>query len=153
LTTPLFHFRFSTLLGLRQSARDQCRLRLAEARRADAELETQLAQLCAEQRRTERQQRRAAAPGQLRLDQLAEAGRYAAALHARQADLLKRREVLAAETECRRRALLEADRDVRSLEKLRDRDQQRHQLEAGRLESRQLDEVASGGQWLVASGQ
>ncbi len=152
MTTPKFHFRLSTLLSLRQSVRDQCRVRLAEARRADAGIESQLAELHAEQVRTEREHRRAAGPGEVRLDQLAEAGRYAAALRARQAELHELRETLAVELERRRLALLGADRDVRSLEKLRDRDQQQHRLEAGRQESRQLDGAASHVREGVASG-
>ena len=128
-----FHFRLSTLLGLRQSARDECRLRLAEARWADAELANQTAELRAQQARTQAERRRAAGPGRVRLESLAEADRYAAALRARHADLRRRRETLAAELS-RRLALVEADREVKSLEKLRDRDQQRHQLEAARQE-------------------
>ena len=150
MTTPKFHFRLSTLLSLRQSVRDQCRVRLAEARRADAEIESRLAELRAEQVRTEGEHRRAAGPGEVRLDQLAEAGRYVATLRARQAELRQRRETLAVEIQRRRVALLDADRDVRSLEKLRDRDQQQHRTETGRREARQLDEVVSG-RWPAAS--
>jgi flagellar export protein FliJ len=99
-----------------------------------------MAELQAEQARTEAQQRRAAAPGRVRLEAVAQADRYAAALRAQRADLHRRRETLAAETRRRRQALIEADRDVKSLEKLCDRDRERYQLEAARQESRQLDE-------------
>ena len=134
LTMSKFHFRLSTLLGLRQSARDECRLRLAEARRADAEFANQTAELRGPTGQHPGQRRRAAGPGRVRLASLAEADRYAAALRDRHADLRRRRETLADELERRRLALVEADREVKSLEKLCDRDQQRHQLEAARQE-------------------
>ena len=137
---PKFHFRLSTVLGLRQSARDECRLRLAESGRAEAEIERQVVELQGQQARAEAQQRRAAGPGNVRLDAVAQSDRYAAALRAQEADLCRRRETLAAEIERRRQTLAEADREVKTLEKLRERALARHQLETARQERRCLDE-------------
>jgi flagellar export protein FliJ len=47
-----------------------------------------------------------------------------------------------AEIERRREVLVEADRDVRVLEKLREKQTERHRYEENRREIRQLDEVA-----------
>ena len=44
-----FHFRLATLLRLRETTRDECRVQLADAQRADAELQSQLARLDMEQ--------------------------------------------------------------------------------------------------------
>jgi len=48
-TMSKFRFRLATLLRIREVARDQCRLELAEVERADAKLQNQLAQISREQ--------------------------------------------------------------------------------------------------------
>ena len=50
--------------------------------------------------------------------------------------------VLEAEVERRRLALVEADRDVRVLEKLRERQRERHQAAAALEDVKALDEIA-----------
>jgi flagellar FliJ protein len=137
---PEFRFRLEKLLRLRQGTRDQCRLRLAEAQRADEELRGQLVRLAAEQDRLQGQCRQAVAPGAVDLDRLVEANRYAAVLRGEEAELHRQRETLAAEIQTRRDTLLQADREVRTLEKLRDRQQQRYRQEEQRRESKLLDE-------------
>jgi flagellar export protein FliJ len=137
---PEFRFRLEKLLRLRQGTRDQRRLRLAEAQRADEELRGQLVRLAAEQDRLQGQCRQAAAPGAVDLDRLVEADRYAAVLRGEEAELHRQRETLAAEIQTRRDTLLQADREVRTLEKLRDRQQQRYRQEEQRRESKLLDE-------------
>ena len=137
---PEFRFRLEKLLRLRQGARDQCRLRLAESQRADEELQHQLAGLGKEQERLQEQCRQAAGPGAVDLDRLVEADRYAAVLRGEEAELHRQRETLAAEIQTRRDTLLQADRDARTLEKLRDRQHQRYRQEEQRRESKQLDE-------------
>jgi flagellar export protein FliJ len=49
---------------------------------------------------------------------------------------------VAEEVERRRQALLEADREYRVIEKLREKLRQRHRMETERREQRNLDEVA-----------
>ena len=62
--------------------------------------------------------------------------------------LQRQRQALAAEIDRRRQALLEADRDVRTLEKLRENQLQAHRQEEERQEGKRLDEAA-----LQATGQ
>ena len=137
-----FHFRLATLLRLREATRDQRRVELAEAQRTDAELERQLARLAVERQQLQCECRTAAGPGAVDLPRLMEAQQYAAALRGEEADLRRQRETLAAEIERLRQAELEADREVRTLEKLRETQAQAHRQEDERQEGKRLDEAA-----------
>lgn len=137
-----FRFRLATLLRVRETARDECRVSLADAQRADEELRDQLARLGEIRLGLQEECRKAAEPGSLDVERLAESHRYDAALRVEEDGLRRRRETLAAEIEQRRQAVLAADRDVRVLEKLRERRLQRHRIEEGRQESKLLDEAA-----------
>ena len=139
---PKFHFRLATLLRLRETTRDDCRVQLAEAQRADAELQAQSARLDAEQQQLQRECRTAGGPGTVDLPHLVEACRYASALRAQEAELQQQRRALDAEIDRRRQALLAADRDVRMLEKLRENQWQAHRQAEERQEGKRLDETA-----------
>ena len=86
--------------------------------------------------------RQAAAPGTIDVDQLVEAQRYELSLRAQQRQLNQQRQAVAAEVERRREALVDANREVRVLEKLRERQARRYRREENRREIKQLDEVA-----------
>jgi flagellar protein FliJ len=135
-------FRLTTLLRLRETLRDQRRVELAESRRADDELRSRLVRLSSQQRRIESQRRAAAGPGELSIEDLLAADRYAAALRAEEVEVREQRQTLAAEIERRRSALLEADRDMKVLEKLRERHQEQQRLDTEQQESKRLDEAA-----------
>ncbi len=137
-----FRYRLAALLRLRQALRDQRREALAEAYRVDELLGSQLACLAEELASLGEQCRRAAGPGTVNVDRLLEAQRYELALKARQCRLQEQRRQVAEEIERRREALAEADRGVRVLEKLRQRQAARHQYEENRREVKLLDEVA-----------
>jgi len=55
-----FRFRMAPLLRIREAARDECRLQLAESERADAELAAQLAELGRKQDQLQSERREAA---------------------------------------------------------------------------------------------
>ncbi len=137
-----FRYRLATLLRLREAVRDQRREALAEAYRVDELLSVQLARLADEIGSLSEQCRRAAGPGIVNVDRLLEAQRYELALRARQRQLHEQQRNVAEEIERRREALTEADREVRVLEKLRQRQAARHQYEENRREVKLLDEVA-----------
>lgn len=137
-----FQFRLATLLRLREATRDERRVQLAEVQRADAELQSQLERLAREQEQLRRDCREAAGPGTVDLRRLVEAEQYASALRMQEAGIRRQRETLAVEIECRRQAVIEADRDVQSLEKLRDNQLQAHRQEEDRQEGKRLDEAA-----------
>ena len=139
---PPFHFRLSTLLKLRETTRDECRVHLADARRADAELQHREECLAAEQNQLQRDCRTAAGPGAVDLRRLIDAQRYACTLRHQEEELHRQRETLAAEIDRRREAVIEADRDVQSLEKLRDHQADAHRQAAHRQDGKRLDERA-----------
>ena len=135
-------FRLATLLRLREHVRDQRRAELAEAFRAEELLDEQQQTVGRELGWLREQCRSAAGPGALNVDRLVEAQRYEVALRGRQSRLVAQRQTLSAEVDRRREALLAADRDVRLLEKLRERQAQRQRDQENRCETNQLDEVA-----------
>jgi flagellar export protein FliJ len=137
-----FKFRLATLLRLRETTRDERRAELAAAYRADQVLQRQLTRLSAELRELKAAARRAAGPGRVNVEQLVEAQRYQQTIESRQRQVNEERAALAAEIERRRQALLAAEREVRTLEKLRETRHARHRQDENRREIKQLDEVA-----------
>jgi flagellar export protein FliJ len=137
-----FHFRLATLLRLRETARDECRVQLADVERTDAELQARLTGLMEQQQQLQRECRTAAEPGEVDVPHLVEAHQYAAALRVQEAELQQQRQTLAVEIDRCRQALLEADRDVQTIEKLRESQLQVHRQESERQEGRRLDEAA-----------
>ena len=111
-----YKFRLETLRKVREARRDQARVALAEAFRAEQVLIDRRAELAAEGIALREVQRSAAAGRYLDVNRLLEAQRYELLLAARGQELAKQTALVAAEIEHRRQALVEADRDVRVLE-------------------------------------
>jgi len=137
-----YRFRLAPLKRLREATRDEKRASLAEALRAQeivieqrAELERHLVELSDSARR-------AMAPGKVNVDQLLYAGRYELMLRAKQQLLAQQVQELAAEVDRRQQILAEANRDVRVLEKLEERQAARHREEEEKRLQQTLDEVA-----------
>ena len=139
---PKFHFRLATLLRLNESVRDERRSQLAEAFRADELLEQREGMVADEIAATRSAGRKAVTPGTVDLDRIVEAQRYEMALRAQQKLLGQQRKAVGGEIERRREAVLAANREVRALEKLRERHKQRYQQDEARRAIRELDEVA-----------
>ncbi len=137
-----FKFRMATSLKLRESVRDQRMAELNEAYRADDVLREKLEALQAEWNFVRDEFRRVVGPGKVNVDQLLESQRYEMTLLAQQAQVKRQREMVAEEIERRRGALMAANRDVKVLEKLRDKQAERFRLEEIGREAKRLDEVA-----------
>ena len=139
---PKFRFRLATFQKLREAVRDERQAALNEALQID--------DLLAErQRETNRdiaaalsRARAGVGPGLVDVDMLIEVQRYDLALRGQLAQLQRQRQTLAGEIERRRAALVEANRDVRVLEKLHDKQLTRHREEESVRERKQLDEIA-----------
>jgi flagellar FliJ protein len=138
-----FTFRLASLLRLRESRRDECRAALAEAYRIDDVLRKQWEGLGRELDALREFCRTTASPGAVQIDRLVEAQRYELVARAQQQHVAQQRETVAAEIERRRQALVEADREVRVLEKLRERQAEQHRREEDLREVKRLDEVAA----------
>jgi flagellar FliJ protein len=142
-----FKFRLETLLKLRDRIRDERRAELAQAYHAAEilgqrrqELEDELAGLI-------EQNRAAAGPGAVDVDRLLDARRYELVLRSHQQLNQQQQRALDAEIDRRRRALVEANREVRVLEKLREKQEDRHRQQQARQEIKELDEAGARGRW------
>jgi flagellar FliJ protein len=138
-----FKFPMATLLRLREATRAQRRAELGEAYRVGDVLQQQIDQVAGELRRLQADYRAAAGPGTVDVDRLVEVQRCELALRAHGKRLQHQRETVDAEIERRRQVLVEANREVRVLEKLREKQADRHRREEGRKEIKQLDEAAA----------
>jgi flagellar export protein FliJ len=138
-----YRFRLETLLKLREARRDQQRTALAEAFRAEQVLADNRKALADERLALLSVQRSATAGRYLDVNRLLEAQRYDLVLRSSEQELNRQEKLLAVEIERRRLALVEADREVRTLELLDERHRRQHTQQQQRLESRRLDEVAS----------
>lgn len=139
-----FHFRLETLLRLRIAERDERRADLAKALRAEGLLLGELRQIEVEQLQAKAKVREQSAPGAADVDGLLQTNRYQLVLKSQRGQLENQLAQVRAELERRRLALLEADRGVRVLEKLRERQQAAFRQREERQETKMLDEVAVG---------
>jgi flagellar FliJ protein len=137
-----FKFRLATLLRLREATRDERRAELAEAYRADDVLREYSDRVGRELGWLQAQCRKVAGPGTVDVDRLVEAQRYEVILRAQRRQLAERLDALGTEIDRRRQSLVAADRDVRLLERLREKQARRHLREENRREIKELDEVA-----------
>ncbi len=136
-----FQFRLATLLKLREAFRDERRAQLAEALRLGDELQLRRDEI--EELLREAQQSQAVSPGAFNVDRLLDATRYDVVLRVEKARLEGQQASVAAEIEKRREALVTADREVRSLELLRETQRERHNAEEETKARKELDEIAS----------
>jgi flagellar protein FliJ len=138
-----FRFRLATLLRLRIAERDERRSDLAKAISAAEILRREHQSLDAERKENLTRLRRLAGPGGGNVDAMIQGHRYEAVLKARSTQLAAQQSHVEREVERRRMVLVEADRQVRVLEKLRQRQAAEHQKRADKLEAGRLDEVAA----------
>ena len=139
---PQYKFRLETLRKVRHARRDERRLALAEAFRADELLTERQAELATERSQLRALQQSAASGQILDVNRLLEAQRYELVLRARGQEIANQRALLETETERRRQALVEADRDVRALDLRDERQHTEHRRRSLRNENKQLDEIA-----------
>jgi flagellar protein FliJ len=138
----MFSFRLQTLLRLRLAARDERRADLAKALRAEELLQKQQVALQGEQAEMANRARQLKGPGTGDVEALLHTHRYEIVLGSRLRLLAAQMAEVAAETERRRLALVEADRQVRMLEKLRERKAADYRHDQERREAKQFDEQA-----------
>lgn len=138
-----FRFRLQTLRRLREIHRDEQRARLATAYEAERILAEQREQVALEIVGLGEARRRLMQQSALDVNQLLASQRYQLTLEAHSRTLAEQAEKLAAEVERRRQAIVEADREVRILDKLEERQRRQHRDAAARAEAKTLDEVAT----------
>jgi flagellar FliJ protein len=138
----MFHFRLETLLRLRIAERDQRRAELAKALRAEEMLRAEDRQVAEEQNILGQRSRKLKTPGSADVDSLLQTHRYELVLSTKRKQLATQIQQVQTETERRRLVVVEADRQVRVLEKLKERQAAAHRREIDRQEAKQFDEMA-----------
>ena len=138
-----FTFRLAGLLSLREAHRDARRTAytaaLAEQARAIAGRETVERKLAGQQD----EHRRAQAGSTVTLDVLLRAERYATSIRQELAERAAGERLAEAEVLRQQESLSAAEREVEVLEKLREHQQARYQLDRSRAEVKLFDEVAA----------
>lgn len=138
-----FQFRLKTLYAIREAARDERRAQLAEAYAADRKLKDRRAALEQELKEQKQWFRAGIAPGRVDVDRLLTVNRYELVVRAEIGVVTQHEETLAVEIERRRQNLLAADREVRVLEKLRERQLEQFRQQQAAAEMKEIDEVAA----------
>jgi flagellar export protein FliJ len=149
---PKYRLQLETVLDVREARREQARSALAEAFRAAEVLGQNRFALAEEQSQLHELRRSAAAGPVFDVNRMVEAQQYDLVLRARQQDLARQESLLAIETERRRLALVEAERDVKALELLNDRHRRAFHRQTERAAAKLTDEAAAG-RWLRARGK
>ena len=139
----MFVFRLQSVLQLRIAERNERRGELAKALRAAEILQERREQLGDEMKENQSLARKLAEPGKANIDRILQTHRYEAILKGTLLQLVAQERQVAAEVERRRQILMEADRGVRVLEKLAERQREEHQRVEQRQQMKQLDEVAA----------
>ena len=142
-----YRFRLQTVLRLRVATRDERRAELGRAQRAAEVLREQQDKVAAEIVSTqdatrEMLQKQANSTSGLNVDSLLNANRNVMLLRAQAAQLVQQQKQIAVEIGKRQAALVEADRDVRVLEKLQEKGMKEHEFRELAIEQRELDEIA-----------
>jgi flagellar protein FliJ len=137
-----FRFRLESLLNVRRNERDVLRQQYAQAVQAQQLLENQIAQVSDEIADVRTVTRSSAAPGRLNVDRLLQSHRYELLLQVRRQQMQQQLTKVKDEVERRRMALLQGDRDVKLLEKLKERQHASFLQNEMRQEQNRLDEIA-----------
>jgi len=138
-----FQFRLESVLKIRERERDNRRLELLQAISAEEILLEQAKALDAQQKRLQEDLRAATRRGLLDVDQVLGYRRYELILAAQRDELARQLKAIREEIERRRAALLEANRALRVLELLRDKQRERFLKNAMKNELKQMDELAN----------
>ncbi|QDU94584.1 flagellar export protein FliJ [Lignipirellula cremea] len=120
-----FKFRLETLLKMRIAERDQRQSELSEAEYAVSILQEQVRQVDEEFQAA--RSSRSQSTGPVDVDQLLSSHRYEAMLTSQRQQILRQQKILDEAVEQRRLVLVEANRKVRTLEKLKENQLAEHE--------------------------
>jgi flagellar protein FliJ len=138
-----FRFRLETLLKLRRAALDQQRAKLAEIYRAEAALKEQQEALDRQTAEAQAARRAAGGEGSLDVDAVLQSQRFQWSLQAQRTVLAEHERRLAEARDAQRQSVIAADRDVKVLEKLRERRLAEHRRDECLQDVKLMDEAAA----------
>jgi len=136
-----FRFRLTTLMRLRQIARDERRQELAALQQLEQSINDQITSLDSQMAELRRRSAAMNQAGSIDVDRLRETVRYQSLLAARRQAALVELENCSTQVHRLRQSLVKADRELKSLEKLQSRQQDRYLKTERKRELRQLDEA------------
>ena len=137
-----FRFRLQTLQKLREQVRDAAQRKLAQTEQQRSELQQREQEVRGELQGLEQHMRRAVSKQQVDVDRIMDGHRHQLALQARLAELDQAIAHANDEVSRCRNKLIEADRDVKVLEKLHERQLAEHARQLEAHEAKLLDEAA-----------
>jgi flagellar export protein FliJ len=127
---------------MRQSHRDELRGQLADAYRAADLIETQRDAVRCELDGLRQIHRLATTSQSMNVARVLETQRYEMVLQGQDAALAEKSKLVQQELERRRQRVAEAEREVKTLDKLEQKQEAAHRLETGRREAKEMDETA-----------
>ncbi|MEW4562243.1 flagellar FliJ family protein [Bremerella sp. JC770] len=140
-----FRFRLETYLRLKIAARDQCRAELAEVLQAEQQLKEHLAGIEADILGQHTYIRELTQAGALNVDLITASQREVVFLKSLQIEKQQLMIKLRPHIQQRQRALIDADHEVRTLEKLKEQKHEQHLQWEAAMEAKQMDEIAMSG--------
>jgi flagellar FliJ protein len=138
-----FRFRLETLLRLRRAALDEQRAKLADAYRADELLRQHMGGMEDQIAANRSERRRAVHRGAVDIDGALAAQRFDMILQSRLRELARQREAVSAAIEKQRQVVIEADREVKVIERLRERRLAEHRAAEQIEDVKSMDEAAA----------
>jgi flagellar FliJ protein len=137
-----FRFRLKAVAKLREQARDRVAEAVAEVQEAQRIVQEQITQL---QREIDDalKQRQTASVGIVRIDRLLMVQRHQLMLEAQREQAAQQLKLLEEEYERRRALLVEAEKEVKAMEKLKETQKARWEQDQLAAEQKQIDEWAS----------
>ena len=129
-------------MRLRQTARDECRQELAVAQQLEQSIYERIAKFDSEIIELRDRTGASTESGSIDIDRLRDTARYQSLLASERQSAQQELEGCSAHVDCLRQSLVEADRELKSLEKLQARQQDRHRHRQREHELQQLDEAS-----------
>jgi flagellar export protein FliJ len=139
----MYKFRLQPLQKIRENTRRERQADLARALEAEAVVREKIESLVQELDATKTEGRRLASEGKINVDFLVGLRRHEAWLLVQKQEAEQKLEQVLTEVERRRLALVEADKEVKVLEKLHEKLKEKHDAEMTAREVVELDEIAS----------
>ncbi|MCL2348105.1 MAG: hypothetical protein FWC50_07560 [Planctomycetaceae bacterium] len=139
----MFNFRLKPLQKIRENVRKERQTELAKALEAEAVIREKLEGIKHEIKATKEEGRRLAAGGEINVDDLIGLRRHEAFLLAQKTAMEEHLEKLLVEVERRRQAVIEADKEVRIMEKFHEKLKERYDSALEAKEIAGFDEIAN----------
>lgn len=141
-----FKFRLDPIIQLRMRARDSAAQAFQQALQASEQLRGEIERIIQESD-SQRPGQSAASQGEVKPQMLLESQRFQVQLKQQVRELEGKLAAIDAEGEKRRKVLVEAERELRSLEKLREREEAAFNLREAKSEQANLDQWAGNKYW------